>query len=53
MSGAVLLSPVIEFSLMQGDDFNPLPWALRLPSYAAVNLEKHGALEPEALTDAE
>ena len=53
VSGAVLLSPVIEFSLMQGDDFNPLPWALRLPSYAAVNLEKHGALEPEALTDAE
>ena len=53
VSGAVLLSPVIEFSLMQGDDFNPLPWALRLPSYAAVNLEKRGALEPEALTDAE
>jgi len=53
VSGAILLSPVIEFSLMQGDAFNPLPWVLRLPSYAAVNLEKHGALAPEALTDAE
>jgi carboxypeptidase C (cathepsin A) len=53
VSGAILLSPVIEFSLMQGDAFNPLPWALRLPSYAAVNLEKHGALAPEALTDVE
>lgn len=53
VSGAILLSPVIEFSLMQGDAFNVLPWALRLPSYAAVNLEKHGALAPEALTDAE
>ena len=53
VSGAILLSPVIEFSLMQGDAFNPLPFALRLPSYAAVNLEKHGALRQEALRDAE
>jgi len=53
VSGAILLSPVIEFSLMRGDAFNPLPWALRLPSYAAVNLEKHGALTREALMDVE
>jgi len=53
VSGTILLSPVIEFSLMQGDAFNPLPWALRLPSYAAVSLEKRGALTPEALMDAE
>jgi carboxypeptidase C (cathepsin A) len=53
VSGAILLSPVIEFSLMQGDAFNPLPAALHLPSYAAVNLEKHNALTPAALKDAE
>jgi carboxypeptidase C (cathepsin A) len=53
VSGTILLSPVIEFSLMQGDAFNPLPAALHLPSYAAVNLEKHGALTPEALINAE
>ena len=53
VSGTILVSPVIEFSLMQGDAFNPLPSALRLPSYAAVNLEKRGALTPKALTGAE
>jgi carboxypeptidase C (cathepsin A) len=53
VSGTILLSPVIEFSLLQGDAFNPLPWALRLPSYAAVSLEKRGALTPKALTGAE
>ena len=53
VTGTILLSPVIEFSLMQGDAFNPLPSALHLPSYAAVNLEKHGALTREALTAAE
>jgi carboxypeptidase C (cathepsin A) len=53
VSGAILLSPVIEFSLMQGDAFNPLPSALRMPSFAAVNLEKHNALNPAALATAE
>ena len=53
VSGTILLSPVIEFSLMQGDAFNPLPAALHLPSYAAVNLEKRGALTPAALKEAE
>ncbi|HKT20833.1 MAG TPA: hypothetical protein VJR47_22460 [Stellaceae bacterium] len=53
VSGAILISPVLEFSLMEGDDFDPLPWALELPSYAAVNLEKRNALTPEALKPAE
>lgn len=53
VSSVVLLSPVIEFSLMDGDDFNPLQWAFRLPSYAAVNFEKQGALTPQSLQDAE
>jgi len=51
--GAVLVSPVLEFSLMSGDPLNPLPWALRLPSYAAVALEMQGKLAPPALKDAE
>jgi carboxypeptidase C (cathepsin A) len=53
VSGVVLISPILEFSLLHGDDFDPLPWALKLPSYAAVNLEKHGALSPQSLKDAE
>jgi len=53
VSGTILVSPVLEFSLMDGDDFDPLPWALKLPSYAAVNLEKHGDLMPQALKPAE
>lgn len=53
VAGAVLVSPVLEFSLMEGDLFNPMPWALRLPSYTAVNLETQGKLAPAALADAE
>jgi carboxypeptidase C (cathepsin A) len=52
-AGVMLVSPVLEFRLMSGDDFDPLPWALRIPSYAAVNLETKGALSPEALAEAE
>src|SRR5262249_54242168 len=37
----------------QEDAFNPLPWALRLPSYAAVNLEAQGRLTEAALKDVE
>jgi carboxypeptidase C (cathepsin A) len=53
VTGAVLISPVLEFSLLNGDAFNPLPWALRLPSYAAVHLEAAGKLAPPALAAAE
>jgi len=53
VSGTILISPVLEFSLMEGDDFDPLPWALELPSYAAVNLEKQKALSADALKPAE
>ncbi|HVM82147.1 MAG TPA: peptidase S10 [Stellaceae bacterium] len=52
--GAVLISPVLEFPLIaNGDHLSLLPWALRLPSYAAVALEAQGKLSPEALEDAE
>ncbi|MGE5540333.1 MAG: S10 family peptidase [Gemmatimonas sp.] len=53
VQGAILVSPVLEFALRSSDDLDPLPWALRLPSYAAANLEAHGRLAPEALADAE
>ncbi len=53
VSGTILISPVLDFSLMEGDDFDPLPWALSLPSYAAVNLEKRGTVTPQALKSAE
>ena len=45
-SGVVLISPVLEFSLLYGEDYNPLSWALGLPSLAAVNLEKKGITTP-------
>ncbi|MGB2932884.1 MAG: alpha/beta hydrolase [Methyloceanibacter sp.] len=51
-SGIVLISPVLEFSLLYGDDYNPLSWALELPSLAAVNLESKGITERAALRDA-
>jgi carboxypeptidase C (cathepsin A) len=53
VTGATLISPVLEFSLLNDDDFNPLAWALRLPSYAAVTLEARDKLSPEALQQAE
>jgi carboxypeptidase C (cathepsin A) len=51
-SGLVLVSPALEFALLHGEDYDPLPWALALPSYAAVNLEKNGVTGREALAGA-
>jgi carboxypeptidase C (cathepsin A) len=51
--GVLLVSPAIEFRLMQGDRYDVLPWALALPSYAAVALEEKNALSADALKDAE
>ena len=42
-SGVVLISPVLEFSLLYGEDYDPLSWALGLPSLAAVNLERRAS----------
>ena len=51
--GATLISPVLDMSLIGRDPLNPMPWALRLPSYAAVALEAEGKLSPANLKDAE
>jgi carboxypeptidase C (cathepsin A) len=48
-SGLVLISPALEFALLNGEDYDPLSWALLLPSYAAVNLENKGVTGREAL----
>jgi carboxypeptidase C (cathepsin A) len=43
VNGAVLISPVLEFSLHDGDAFTLLPWVLRIPSFVAVARE-HGKM---------
>jgi carboxypeptidase C (cathepsin A) len=52
LAGVVMISPVIEFGLMYGGPLDPLPWALRLPSYAAAQLGEK-SLEPGALANVE
>jgi carboxypeptidase C (cathepsin A) len=51
-SGLVLISPALEFALLHGEDYDPLIWALGLPSYAAVNLESKGVAGRDALSGA-
>ncbi|MEM7192053.1 MAG: peptidase S10 [Pseudomonadota bacterium] len=51
-SGIVLISPALEFSIIRGKDFDPLPWALTLPSYAAVKLESEGLTTRDELATA-
>jgi carboxypeptidase C (cathepsin A) len=51
-SGLVLISPALEFALLNGEDYDPLPWALGLPSLTAVNLESKGVAGREALAAA-
>ena len=45
-SGLVLISPVLDFALLRGDDRSLLPWVVELPSFAAVHLTRQGADEP-------
>jgi carboxypeptidase C (cathepsin A) len=42
-SGIVLISPALEFMLVQPDEFDLLHWAIELPSMAAVRLISQGA----------
>ena len=53
ITGVVLVSPALEFRFLRGDWLDPLPDAFRLPSFAAVHLERDGRLSPEALREAE
>ncbi|MGV1014476.1 MAG: S10 family peptidase [Methyloceanibacter sp.] len=51
-NGLVLISPALDFALLHARDYDPLRWALILPSYAAVNLESQGVSGREALSAA-
>ncbi len=53
IAGSFLISPVLEFSLIDGDSLALLPDVLRLPSYAAVALERSATPTPEALGEVE
>ncbi|MGX5842604.1 S10 family peptidase [Mesorhizobium sp. ArgA1] len=49
-NGIVLISPALEFTLVLPDEFQPLHWALELPSLAAVRLRGEG-VSGEALRE--
>ena len=51
-SGMILISPALEFALLNTDDYDPLAWALPLPSLAAVNFEQQGIIGRDALATA-
>jgi carboxypeptidase C (cathepsin A) len=53
ISGAILVSPVLEFETMNSSPYAPMGWALRLPSYAAAVLESEGRLSAGALAEVE
>jgi carboxypeptidase C (cathepsin A) len=36
LSGAILISPALEFSLLYGNDYNLTSWATQVPSFAAA-----------------
>lgn len=44
LSGAILISPALEFSLLGGNDYNLTSWATLLPSLAATAVH-HGRVE--------
>ncbi|HEX4112600.1 MAG TPA: peptidase S10 [Stellaceae bacterium] len=51
ISGLVLISPALDMSGRSADD--PLTWAIRLPSFAAVAREHNGPVTRAQLADAE
>jgi len=53
VSGIVMVSPLIDGSLVFGGDHLALKAAVQLPSMAAAELERRHAFTPEALAEAE
>ena len=53
LAGVFLISPLLEFRLSNGGSFALLPSALRLPSYAAVAMERTAPPTPAALEEVE
>jgi carboxypeptidase C (cathepsin A) len=52
LSGAMLISPAVEFDLLGGSDYNLLPWIDKLPTMAAAGLH-HGRATRTGETDAD
>jgi len=48
LNGAMMISPVLAFGLSRTDGHQPLPWALKLPSYAATALQNGRSSLPRA-----
>lgn len=44
LSGAILISPALEFSLLGGNDYNLTAWATLIPSFAAAAAHHQRAL---------
>ena len=53
MSGAVLLSPVLDFGFLGRPRHDPTEFVSRLPSLAAARLERDGAASRRSLAEAE
>ena len=41
LNGIIMISPILEFGLAQGNDYRVMPWVLLVPSYAATAID-HG-----------
>lgn len=52
LSGALLISPALEFSLLEGTDYNLTYWASLIPTYAAV-ASHHGKAKADSIQGAE
>jgi len=48
LSGAILISPALEFGLLGGSDYNVTPWTAVLPSFAAAAAH-HGLTQPQSM----
>jgi carboxypeptidase C (cathepsin A) len=53
MSGAILLSPVLDFGLLERPRHDPIDFVTHLPSLAAARLERDGVASRQALAEAE
>jgi len=53
LTGIVMISPVLDFAMLEEERHELLPWVVHLPSLAAVNLEAQGRLTPDALRPVE
>ena len=53
LAGLVLVSPILDGSIMTWTSVSPLPWMVRLPTLAAARLERQGRLGAGAMAPVE